>query len=283
LGKLEYFHLQKYGQKGGASIVATGELFFNSGMLFDLATGEAINSVGAGPLVSYPGGLVQAAKGAVSGYRWIEVEQKDRRGNPQLVPGLEPLWSVPQVPAAEELIVAGTKSVIGGDRKVAIVDGEIGELTWSADVDGVVLGLATSGGRLLVSTDQGTIYCFDKEPVDRTAQVALPVEPPLPADASLVTAARSILEQANLAEGFCLDFGCGDGQLACELARVSNLQIIAIDHDLERLAAARRRAAGQGYLGSRITFLHTEELSDTGLPNLFRRSDCLSAIVVPAE
>src|SRR5690606_29199236 len=43
-GKFQYFHLQRYGQKGGAAVMAAGNLFFNSGLAFDLATGEGLHT-----------------------------------------------------------------------------------------------------------------------------------------------------------------------------------------------------------------------------------------------
>jgi outer membrane protein assembly factor BamB len=268
-GEFEYFHLQKYGQKGGSAIVATENLFFNGGMLFDLASGEALSTVGTDPLVAVPGGLVQASKGSVAGYRWIEVEQKDRRGNTVLVPGLEPLWNIPEVPVAHEAIVAGSKVILGGEGKVSIVDGEQEKLTWSHEVEGMALGLAVSDGWLMVSTDEGLIYGFAAESVEQARKITPVVERPERSDPEVAAAAREILQLANRSEGFCLDFGCGDGQLACELARNSKLQIIAIDEDREQLAIARQRAAAEGLLGSRITFLHVEDARDTGLPNYF--------------
>jgi outer membrane protein assembly factor BamB len=268
-GELKYFHLQKYGQKGGSSIVAAEGLFFNGGMLFDLSSGDALSTVGLDPLVPVPGGLVQVAKGNVAGYRWIEVEQKDRRGNPILVPGLEPLWNIPEVPTALEAIVAGSKVILGGDGEVAIVDGEQEKLTWSHAVEGTALGLAVSNGWLLVSTDEGLIYGFASEPAEEARKITPQVERPAGSDPEIAAAAREILQSADLTEGFCLDLGCGDGELACELARNSKLQIIAIDEDREQIAVARRRAASEGLLGSRITFVHVENARDSGLPNYF--------------
>ncbi len=266
-GAFQYFHLQRYGQKGGAAVMASGELFFNSGIAFDLATGAAIHTVGPGPQAATPQGLVRAAEGRVTGYRWIEVETKDRRGKVVQAPGLEALWSVPQIPAATELVVAGSRAIVGADGRVLLVDIQQGEVVWSAEVEGVVGGLAVSDGKLLVSTDQGRIYCFANDPAERPAQIASHDDP---ADNSAMAAvAKDILKKSGVTEGYCLDLGCGDGELSGQLAQQSKLQIIAIDSDAKLVAIARRRLADAGLLGSRVTVLTCDDLNDTGLPNYF--------------
>ena len=59
------------------------------------------------------------------------------------------------------LIMAGDRLYAGGEDAVGAIDGKTGEVTWSAPVDGRALDLAVSNGRLLVSTDEGKIYCFE--------------------------------------------------------------------------------------------------------------------------
>ena len=58
------------------------------------------------------------------------------------------------------LILAGNTLFAGGDREVAAFNALNGEIVWSANVDGKAYGLATAHGKLFVSTDTGSIYCF---------------------------------------------------------------------------------------------------------------------------
>ena len=58
------------------------------------------------------------------------------------------------------LIQAGNLIVAGGEGFVIAIDAELGEELWTGEVEDNVQGLAATGGKLFVSTDQGQIYCF---------------------------------------------------------------------------------------------------------------------------
>lgn len=59
------------------------------------------------------------------------------------------------------LVMAGERLYAGGENQVGAIDGKSGEVAWTAPVEGRALDLAISGGRLLVSTDEGKVYCFE--------------------------------------------------------------------------------------------------------------------------
>jgi outer membrane protein assembly factor BamB len=69
------------------------------------------------------------------------------------------LWRV-EATDSLSMILAGDTIFAGGDGSVAAYDSETGKETWRASVDGAAHGLAVADGRLLVSTDTGSIYCF---------------------------------------------------------------------------------------------------------------------------
>jgi outer membrane protein assembly factor BamB len=61
------------------------------------------------------------------------------------------------------LVEAGDgKLFAGGYKSVAAFDATSGEMAWSAPVAGRALDIAVSEGKLIVSTDEGTIHCFAK-------------------------------------------------------------------------------------------------------------------------
>ena len=62
--------------------------------------------------------------------------------------------------APYELIAAGDVLFIGGKGIVIAFNTKTGKRLWSGEVEGHAYGLAYSGGRLLVSTSLGYIYCF---------------------------------------------------------------------------------------------------------------------------
>ncbi|MCE5278955.1 MAG: PQQ-binding-like beta-propeller repeat protein [Planctomycetaceae bacterium] len=69
-------------------------------------------------------------------------------------------------------------------------------------------------------------------------------------------AAEGILKTAGVDRGICLMLGCGDGQLAYELARQSRLRVIAVDTDAAAVASARRMFQAAGVYGACVAVHH---------------------------
>ncbi len=61
------------------------------------------------------------------------------------------------------LVVAGNVLYAGGKNQIAAIDMESGEIVWTGKVNGRALDLALAGGKLLASTDKGTIHCFQPQ------------------------------------------------------------------------------------------------------------------------
>lgn len=62
-----------------------------------------------------------------------------------------------------------------------------------------------------------------------------------------------LLPQTKITRGYCLILGSGEGRLALELARRTQLQIVAVDDDPQAVAAARDRLVAAGVYGTRVT------------------------------
>ena len=164
------------------------------------------------------------------------------------------------------LIMIGDAIVLGGPGRVSAMRG--GKTAWSAEVDGNAFGLAYAGNALYVSTDRGMIYCFGEgaaQPLRHQPQAAVN---PYGDDARSAAAAAEIIRQTGIKEGYAADLGCGDGALAYELARKTNLRIVAVDADPERVRAAREKLDAAGLYGSRVTVLLGEP-ARSNLPNYF--------------
>lgn len=69
------------------------------------------------------------------------------------------LWKQP-AKHPHAIILAGQTLYCGGTGEVAAFDAKDGKALWQAPVDGKAHGLAVANGRLFVSTDRGSIYCF---------------------------------------------------------------------------------------------------------------------------
>jgi outer membrane protein assembly factor BamB len=81
--------------------------------------------------------------------------------------------------------------------------------------------------------------------------------------------ARSILARAQVRQGICLIVGAGDGRLAYELARHSDLRVIGVETNLKRVRAARSMLQRLGCYGSRVTIEHVRDLTRLPMPGHF--------------
>ena len=155
------------------------------------------------------------------------------------------------------MILAGNSLFVGGEGIVRAFNAADGAELWKEKVGGRAYGLAVANGHLLVSTDAGTIHCFRATQVDRERVVMLPTNPaPYPEDkwtGAYAAAAETILAQANPGNGYCLVLGCGEGRLAYELARRSAMQIVGVERDEKKVAAARAALDTAGLYGTRVT------------------------------
>ena len=171
-----------------------------------------------------------------------------------------------------EVIAAAADAVCGSSRRVSVVDLATQQVRWSHAVDGDAVGLAAANGWLLVATTAGTLYAFGEPqtgretdgPAEHIAAEPQPSDAP-PADGWWAEAAEEILRQTGVTAGLCLDLGCGDGQLALELARRSDLQVIGVEDDPDKVQRARRRLAAAGVHGARAA-VHQGNPLDPGFP-----------------
>ncbi len=268
-GKLEYFHLQKYGHNGESLVMVIGDTFFNGGIGFDVQAGHQLAKLGGGELAATATGLVRCFGNEVAEYCWQEEEKPDRKGEPEKVRSLVPLWKHEAHAECTAVISAGSQIVMGGRNRVTLFDTAARKMVWQADVDGVAYALAVARQRLLVSTDRGTIHCFAAQlPPRETVPPVAATRPSAPGGVERAGSAEEIIQRTGVTQGYCLDLGCGDGALASELAKRTQLQIVAVDPDADNVRSARTRLAAEGFYGSRVMVLQ-RELTDTGLPPYF--------------
>jgi len=277
-GKLLFFHLQAHGRDGGSAIVAAGKYYFHSGCIYDTAGGHfthrgvVTSAVAAGPehIVYAVGDEILAIDRTKI---WTQQETVDRKGQKTTKRVLSsPVWRMKAPHRADTLIAAGATVVVGTAGRVSVLDPASQKTVLTAEVDGVPYGLAAAGGRLYVSTDTGTIYCFDKG----AAEAPSLIEPAAAASpyadaasaAAAATAAEEIVRRTGVTEGYCLDLACGDGALACALAERTKLQIYAVDPDPEKVARARAGLDRAGLYGVRVT-VHQGDPAATSYPNYF--------------
>ena len=275
-GEFLYFHLQTNTKYGGAEIVAGDDVFFSRGAAFDVSTGArwpAVPALAPNLVAIPPDGVVHWHDGSVRLSHWTEREIKDRKGSPVRTKGLEEAWAAPAAYGGASLVVAGKTAFSAGAGPegdgVCAVDLESKQLIWSDRVDGAPWGLGVADGRLFVSTDQGTIYCFGDGAAGEPGTVEPEPAVAAYADPSVFTrAAEEIVRESGVTEGYCVDLGCGDGALASALAKRTKLHVVAIDPDPQNVAMARSKLDAAGLYGERVT-VHQGDPTKTPYPGCF--------------
>jgi outer membrane protein assembly factor BamB len=201
-----------------------------------------------------------------------EQQIKDSDGNVKKRTVLSsPSWSILcSEPVGVSLIGAGETIVVGTkNHKVITANVENQSVVMTAKVDGKPLGLAAAEGSLIVSTDQGTIYCFGSSSKNRTVEISSkPKSSVYGRNRLYARAAREIVNRTGITKGYCLDLGCDQGQLAYELAKLTDLNIYAVESDPAKAAKARKLLDEAGLYGTRVTVLQ-RNLIETELPNYF--------------
>lgn len=271
-GELKFFHLQGNTKNGSAQIMALGDLFYNGGLPFEMKDGKsrlpARKRIPGALTRLADGSLVSIYRDTLSAYQWGKSEKTDRKGELKRENILEPLWSIPKVRESRVLITAGDTVVCGGETKaITGVDSKTQKILWRHNVDGVVYGLAAADGKLWVSTDQGTVYCFGEKRASQ-ATVVNTKPKPYPSDPIIVEAAKEIIRKSAVTSGYCLDLGSDDGALAYEISKRSDLYICGIESDPEKVALARRKLAAAGVYGDRVV-IHQGEFDKPLYPKYF--------------
>ncbi len=155
------------------------------------------------------------------------------------------------------MILAGDCLFAGGDDMVVALDPETGKELWTSAVVGRAHGLAVARGRLYVSTDKGLIYSYGQNSPVRRGVLSKPLDQePYPKDEFTpiyTKAAETILRDSGIQKGYCLILGGEEGRLAYELTKRSELQIVCIEEDAQKVEAARRKLSQAGLYGVRIS------------------------------
>ncbi len=167
-------------------------------------------------------------------------------------------------------------------------DSEKGTLLWSADVLEQANQIIVANGRLFAATRQGTIYCFAPKGAKKHGVINEPVEAdPFEGGKAFGPAADAMLKQTGVSAGYAVVLDCESGQLAYELAKRSDLYVLAAFGDADKAAAARKAYGRAGMHVSRIVAYHQKE--GTKLPftshiaNLIVSESALAGGALPAD
>ncbi|MCH8830423.1 MAG: PQQ-binding-like beta-propeller repeat protein, partial [Planctomycetes bacterium] len=252
-GKFLYYRLQANGHLGGTPTTVLGRFVYNRGAAFLTENGVVRTKLGNGPVAQFSGGILHHNGRRLVAMKQVRRKTRDRKGKEVIIDDHSRLWQIDGVPGGISLIVAGTTAISGREKQVSLIDLKTRNAVASLPVDGIPYGLAVAGGKLYVSTDTGSIYCFGaKSPNGGPVNVTDGNRRKIDADAVYLDAAKQIVAKSKIVEGYCVDLGCGDGSLAIALAGMTKLRIIAIDSDPQQVALARKRLQAAGLYGNRV-------------------------------
>jgi outer membrane protein assembly factor BamB len=284
--------------QGGSEICISGPAFFNGGTGFATATGGRLEDLGPGAIAATSGGIARVTASALEVFAWVDRGRVDRMGKPFTSRELKRSASIPlsppEAPARSpdpetapyrSLIVAARSALVGSMNQVEAYHLDSNERLWSRSVTGWAHELAVADRRLFVSTDSGQIACFgnaasgsirpgQKARASMTAHIDDSAVVEIDDAASHNTRkdygsiAAEILRRTGIQRGYCIDLGCGDGSLAVELAKRSELTIYAVTADPTSAESARRTVEEAGLYGTRVV-VHARDPSQTSYPPLF--------------
>jgi len=301
-GKLIYFNLAKNGKRGGGwQVACSGDVFFNGGQAFDVATGSSLGSVrgelafDAKRLIHYHTRRARYECLNLSKSEVKKVLTKDRKGKPLTLTK----WSIPDrwrldAPGGEGMMIAGSR-LYGGtvnrliafdlpESRAADKDGASGKggketddedaesqptVAWEKPLTETPAGLLAADERLFVVTHEGSLLCFGPEKVEER-HFELPVTDMADSTSQSATV-QAMFAATDVKNGYGVCVGINDGQLVAEMLRQEpSFTMIVIDPRVERVDRLRDQLVAAGWYGTRAS-VQVGDLKSMELPSYLAR------------
>ena len=184
------------------------------------------------------------------------------------------IWQI-EADGTGDLIMAGSRLYAAGPQTLTAVDlptEDAGaKVAWSIPVQSEVLRLVAASERLFAVTLDGQIMAFGD---GNTEPRMIKQGPrPLPSTPQVIQDAKTLLETTGETQGYSLWFGVDDAMLLQAVAAASELHIVAVDPDAQKVTRLRRQLDQAGLLGKRIA-LHV------GTPDSFKAPPYIANLVV---
>ncbi len=269
-GELLYYQLARHNKTGGAFVCAIDDKFINYHRdqvttIYDLETGDRVlPRFGNIPVLT--GDAFYCLGESITAFDYanmkcVEREEivKDSDTHEVQVKTerewiLDKLWEL-EVDSRGDLIKAGNQLYAGGHNIVTALDlstpNQRPQISWTSEIDGTVARIVAADDKLFVVTLEGRIYTFGGEQTD---PVNYPYETKSkPLDGKTIAEAKAILNITKQKDGYCLVYGLENGDLAEALVRHSNLNVIAVDPDREKVDRLRKQFTEADLYGKRLS------------------------------
>lgn len=162
-------------------------------------------------------------------------------------------WTIPS--KLNFHIKAGPRIYVGGPGIIQALDvSSPGKpsVSWQSRIQGTPSRMLAADNKLFVVTREGRIYAFGGQ-ASKALVYQKPKPGPIPNRDQWTAQAERLLQKTGAREGYALMPGLGSGRLAEELIRQSQLKVIGIDPDAERVKRLRERFHQAGLYGARIS------------------------------
>ncbi len=286
-GEMLYYHLAANNKTGGAFVCSIGDHFINYHRdqvtsLYDLETGSSlIRAFGKMPVVTMDRFYCLGESVTAMNYKDLRKQTREKLVKDEDTGELrlreeaewvfETLWEI-EVDAQGDLIKAGQRLFAGGDGVVHAIDipeeGEEPVISWEAEVDGMASRLIAADDKLFVVTLDGYIYAFGEKKEDARYHEYNPQ--PRRLEGEIVEEAKSLVDTADMEQGYCLVYGVEDGHLAQALAQHTNMRVIAVSPDAEQVDQLRREFTRAGLYGKKLSVYEGDALTFPVPPYLAR-------------
>ncbi len=143
------------------------------------------------------------------------------------------------------------------------------EVVWRAEVEGNVHRMLAAAGKVFVVTEEGKLFAFGEPSGEPPLEHRLPPRRDSPED-RWTEKAEALVEAAGVGLGYAVVLGLEQGRLVEELARRSELHVVAVDGDADRVAAVRQRLEQAGLYGTQATVVVGDPLTYPLPPYLAR-------------
>lgn len=305
-GELLYYPLadRSYGKHvGGYGASIWKDWYFNNAVAHRLSDGLALGPIAADVM----GGDAVAGIGAagdIVGATLAEeqtVDPKDNKTRTRL--SAQPVWKLQTDPALDRIHIKAGSRLYGSNDEglIATIEAPEGDkqarTVWRARVHGRVWNMVAGDGKLFVITQDGHLYCFGaarRSPIRHTG-IAHDLRPAPHSESRRI---KEILAQGADVKGYCLWLGIDNVRLFTEFLRQSQMHVIAVEPDAEKVASLRKRLDLAGLYGSRVSILHAdvdfadlppyiaslvvvENLKAAGLEGNARRIDAMCELLRP--
>lgn len=175
-------------------------------------------------------------------------------------------WEI-QADGSGDLIRAGGRLYAAGEKGIAIIEPPRGRtparIVATLPVTGPVRRLLAANGHLFAVTLDGRILAFGAGGSPRILKESVVARVP---SAAAVERAKTIVHQTGIKDGYAFCLGLDDqGDLLTALAAETDLKIIGVDPDTNKIERLRRELNAAGLYGRRVALL-ADVPDDFGAP-----------------